>query len=89
MLIVTDNAATQIREVLLDGGKYVRAFIEGGGCSGFNYGFSIEDEKEDGDGDQEDGGGDDPRRRSGKSEDRLFPGVVAHVRHSTATDRLR
>ena len=49
MLIVTDNAATQIREVLLDGGKYVRAFIEGGGCSGFNYGFSIEDEKEDGD----------------------------------------
>ena len=49
MLIVTDNAATQIREVLLDGGKYVRAFIEGGGCSGFNYGFSIEDGKEDGD----------------------------------------
>ena len=49
MLIVTDNAAAQIREVLLDGGKFVRAFIEGGGCSGFNYGFSIEDEKDDGD----------------------------------------
>jgi len=46
MLIVTDNAANQISEVLTDGGKYVRAFIEGGGCSGFNYGFSIEDEKE-------------------------------------------
>ena len=49
MLIVTDNAANQISEVLIDGGKYVRAFIEGGGCSGFNYGFSIEDEKEDDD----------------------------------------
>ncbi len=49
MLIVTDNAANQISEVLTDGGKYVRAFIEGGGCSGFNYGFSIEDEKEDDD----------------------------------------
>jgi iron-sulfur cluster insertion protein len=49
MLIVTDNAANQISEVLTDGGKYVRAFIEGGGCSGFNYGFSIEDEKEEDD----------------------------------------
>ena len=28
-------------------------------------------------------------RRSGKPEGRLFPGVVAHGRHSTATDRLR
>jgi iron-sulfur cluster insertion protein len=49
MLIVTDSAANQISEVLTDGGKYVRAFIEGGGCSGFNYGFSIEDEKEEDD----------------------------------------
>jgi iron-sulfur cluster insertion protein len=49
MLIVTDSAANQISEVLTDGGKYVRAFIEGGGCSGFNYGFSIEDAKEDDD----------------------------------------
>jgi iron-sulfur cluster insertion protein len=46
MLIVTDSAANQISEVLTEGGKYVRAYIEGGGCSGFNYGFSIEDEKE-------------------------------------------
>ena len=49
MLTVTDNAANQISEVLSDGGKYVRAFIEGGGCSGFNYGFNIEDEKQDDD----------------------------------------
>jgi iron-sulfur cluster insertion protein len=46
MITVTDSAAIQINEVLLEGGKYVRAYIEGGGCSGFNYGFSIEDEKE-------------------------------------------
>lgn len=49
MLIVTDSAQNQISEVLVDGGNYVRAFIEGGGCSGFNYGFSIEDAQEDGD----------------------------------------
>jgi iron-sulfur cluster insertion protein len=49
MLTVTDSAANQISEVLSDGGKYVRAFIEGGGCSGFNYGFNIEDEKQDDD----------------------------------------
>ena len=49
MLIVTDSAQNQISEVLVDGGNYVRAFIEGGGCSGFNYGFSIEDTKEDDD----------------------------------------
>jgi iron-sulfur cluster insertion protein len=47
MLTVTANAIEQIKEILLDeqGSKYVRAFIEGGGCSGFNYGFTLEDNK--------------------------------------------
>jgi iron-sulfur cluster insertion protein len=47
MLTVTENAIEQIKEILLEeeSSKYVRAFIEGGGCSGFNYGFMIEDAK--------------------------------------------
>lgn len=49
MITLTDNAKSQITEILLDGGKYVRAFISGGGCSGFNYGFIVEDEKEEDD----------------------------------------
>jgi iron-sulfur cluster insertion protein len=49
MITLTENAKNQISEILLDGGKYVRAFISGGGCSGFNYGFTIEDDKEEDD----------------------------------------
>jgi iron-sulfur cluster insertion protein len=50
MIILTDNAKNQISEILSDGsGKYVRAFISGGGCSGFNYGFTIEDAQEEDD----------------------------------------
>jgi iron-sulfur cluster insertion protein len=49
MITLTDNAKSQITEILLDGGKYVRAFISGGGCSGFNYGFIVEEEKEEDD----------------------------------------
>ena len=47
MLTVTANAIEQIKEILLEEptSKYVRAFIEGGGCSGFNYGFTLEDIK--------------------------------------------
>ena len=46
MLTVTENAEKQIKEILLsENSKYVRAFVEGGGCSGFNYGFMLEDTK--------------------------------------------
>lgn len=47
MLTVTANAIEQIKEILLEeeSSKYVRAFIEGGGCSGFNYGFTLDDIK--------------------------------------------
>jgi iron-sulfur cluster insertion protein len=47
MLTVTANAIEQIKEILLEeeSSKYVRAFIEGGGCSGFNYGFMIDEAK--------------------------------------------
>ena len=40
------NAIEQIKEILLEeNNKYVRAFISGGGCSGFNYGFTLDDER--------------------------------------------
>ena len=50
MINLTENAKNQISEVLSDGsGNYVRAFVQGGGCSGFNYGFTIEEDKEEDD----------------------------------------
>ena len=46
MLTLTPSASEQIKEILLDEqAPYVRAFISGGGCSGFNYGFTVETEK--------------------------------------------
>ncbi len=50
MLTITANAAEQIKEVLLDNQMpYIRAFVQGGGCSGFNYGFTLEEEKQEDD----------------------------------------
>ena len=46
MINLTVNAIEQIKEILLEeNNKYVRAFISGGGCSGFSYGFTWEWEK--------------------------------------------
>ena len=51
MITVTDSAKKQLDEILMDdvSMKYVRAFITGGGCSGFNYGFTLEVDKEEDD----------------------------------------
>ena len=51
MITLTESAKTQIDEILMDdvSMKYVRAFITGGGCSGFNYGFTLEADKEEDD----------------------------------------
>ena len=51
MITLTESAKKQLDEILMDepNGKYVRAFISGGGCSGFNYGFTIEENKEEDD----------------------------------------
>ena len=51
MINVTDSAKKQLDEILMDdvSMKYVRAFITGGGCSGFNYGFTLEVDKEEDD----------------------------------------
>jgi iron-sulfur cluster insertion protein len=51
MINVTEAAKKQLDEILMDdvSMKYVRAFISGGGCSGFNYGFTLETDKEEDD----------------------------------------
>jgi len=51
MINITESAKKQINEIIIEDGvgKYVRAFISGGGCSGFNYGFILEEEKQEDD----------------------------------------
>lgn len=51
MITITESAKKQIDEILMDdvSMKYVRAFISGGGCSGFNYGFTLEEDKQEDD----------------------------------------
>ena len=46
MLNITESASEQIRNVLIENNsQYIRAFIQGGGCAGFNYGFTFEEVK--------------------------------------------
>jgi len=46
---ITDAAAAKVAELMLEAQNLdlkLRAYIEGGGCSGFQYGFSFEEENE-------------------------------------------
>ena len=45
-LILTDTARRQARELQQDN-KLVRVYVTGGGCSGFQYGFSIDEQQPD------------------------------------------
>lgn len=47
MITITESAQEKISEVLSDESpnSHLRMFIQGGGCSGFSYGFTIDDEK--------------------------------------------
>lgn len=51
MITITTSANTHLNEILLGEPEknYVRAFISGGGCSGFNYGFTLEKERQEDD----------------------------------------
>jgi len=51
-IIFTDAAATKVLELLQDEenpNMMLRVFIQGGGCSGFSYGFAFEEEITEGD----------------------------------------
>ena len=47
MVTLTDIAQGRIREIINEtpesGGKALRLFVEGGGCAGFQYGFTFDD----------------------------------------------
>lgn len=58
-LIFTDAAASKVRELIEEEANdalKLRVFVSGGGCSGFQYGFSFDEEVDDGDTQVENGG---------------------------------
>ena len=47
-LVFTDAAARKVQELILEEGNpglSLRVYISGGGCSGFQYGFSFDEER--------------------------------------------
>ena len=51
-LVFTDAAAVKVSKLIQDEGNpnlKLRVFISGGGCSGFQYGFTFDEKLEDGD----------------------------------------
>lgn len=45
MITITENAKTKILDLMLEEGDEslaLRAFVQGGGCSGMNYGFTFD-----------------------------------------------
>jgi len=48
----SDNAASKVKQLIADEGNEqlkLRVFVTGGGCSGFQYGFSFDENTQDGD----------------------------------------
>ena len=46
-LVFTDNAARKVKELIEEEGSpdlKLRVFVSGGGCSGFQYGFTFDEE---------------------------------------------
>jgi iron-sulfur cluster insertion protein len=51
-IVFTDAAAIKVSELIKEEDNpdlMLRVFVAGGGCSGFQYGFTFDDSKEDGD----------------------------------------
>jgi len=52
LLVFTDAAARKVSELIAEEGNpnlKLRVFVSGGGCSGFQYGFTFDENEEDGD----------------------------------------
>jgi iron-sulfur cluster insertion protein len=51
MITITELAKEKIQDILYDEkpGTHIRSFVQGGGCSGFQYGFILDTEKADDD----------------------------------------
>ena len=50
MVTITEKAATKLNELMAENKKdFLRVFVQGGGCSGFQYGLVLEDNKTDAD----------------------------------------
>lgn len=51
-LVFTDNAANKVYQLISEEGNFdlkLRVFITGGGCSGFQYGFTFDEKQNDDD----------------------------------------
>ena len=51
-LIFTDAAARKVKQLIEEEGNHalkLRVFVSGGGCSGFQYGFTFDEKVEEGD----------------------------------------
>ncbi len=58
-LLFTDSAAAKVRQLIEEEKNpdlKLRVFVSGGGCSGFQYGFTFDESIEDGDTQVENGG---------------------------------
>lgn len=52
MLNISETAATRVRDLISSKDQpelCLRVYIQGGGCSGFQYGFQLDDEHDDSD----------------------------------------
>ena len=48
MITITDNAVEKLRDILAEENNpslKLRVFVQGGGCSGMSYGFTLDDNK--------------------------------------------
>jgi len=48
MITITDSAVTRLKDILAEENNpalKLRVFVQGGGCSGFQYGFTLDEEQ--------------------------------------------